>query len=425
MKKFTARLISKIIKDQFLSATFWVFLGTGFLNVGNYLYHLLMGRMLGVELYGALESMISALYILSVPTMTMTLVIVKFVSSHKGRGEHALISNLYNFILSKILLYGLIALLVLILASPYIQSFLHLPSIWLALLLPLSFSINLFYFLNKSILQGISSFFKLSVLSFLESVVKVFLAIFLVYLGFRVEGAYGALVVSIIVGLFVSYFYVKNIVRISVGKKDNYPHTRELLKFTLPTFFTSLALTSIFTIDVILARHFFPGPESGYYSALSILGKIVFFAVSPIILVLFPMISEHHARGESYRRFLILGTSFTLLIAGLITLVFFLAPEFMVLLLFGAKYLVIVNMLGIFGVFISLLSLSSLFANFYLSIHKTFPSYIVSIAALAQVVLIILYHKSLAEIIWVSIITTFLLLISLLLYYPRAKNSKD
>src|SRR3989344_2028637 len=141
MRKFTANLISKIIKDQFFSATFWVFLGTGFMSFGNYLYHFLMGRMLGAELYGALESMISTLYILSVPTMTMTLVIVKFVSSHKGRGEHALISNLYNFILSKILLYGLIALLVLMLASPYIQSFLHLPSIWLALLLPLSFSI--------------------------------------------------------------------------------------------------------------------------------------------------------------------------------------------------------------------------------------------------------------------------------------------
>ena len=142
------------------------------------------------------------------------------------------------------------------LASPYIQSFLHLPSIWLALLLPLSFSINLFYFLNKSILQGISSFFKLSVLNFLESVIKVFLAIFLVYLGFRVEGAYGALVVSIVIGLFVSFFYIRDIVKIGIKNRSNYLLSGDLLKFTIPTFFTSLALTSLFTTDVILARHF-------------------------------------------------------------------------------------------------------------------------------------------------------------------------
>lgn len=423
MRKLTVNLISKISKDQFLSATFWVFLGTGFMSFGNYLYHFLMGRMLGISLYGALESVISLLYILSVPTLTMTLVIVKFVSSHKGRGEHELVQSLYSFIVSKLLIYGSIILGILVIASPFIQSFLHLPSLLLAFLLPVSFFINLFYFLNKSILQGLSSFFKYSVLNFLEAIVKIFFAVLLVYVGFRVEGAYGAIVLSIVVALFVSLFYLKGVVRQGVVRKAKYIHAGELLKFALPTFITSLALTSIFTTDVILARHFFPGVESGYYSALSVLGKIVYFAVSPIVLVLFPMISENHARGESYTRLLFLGTFFTFLISGLITLIYFFAPEFMVLTLFGDKYLTIAGLLGIFAVFVALLSLAGLFANFYLSIHKTIPSYIVAVGAVLQVVFIFIYHKTLAEIIWVSIITTFLLLIFLLLYYPRAKNS--
>ncbi len=424
MKKPTAKLISKIIKDQFFSATFWVFLGTGFINVGNYLYHLLMGRMLGVALYGALESMISALYILSVPTLTMTLVIVKFVSSHKGRGEHVLINNLYSYVLNKLLIYGSIVLVILTIASPFIQSFLHLPSLILALILSLSFFVNLFYFLNKSILQGVSSFFKLSVLSILESFIKVFFAIFLVYLGFKVEGAYGAVVVSIAVALIVSFFYIKNIVKLGFTRRVNYIHSRDLLKFSFPTFVTSLALTSMFTTDVILARHFFPGVESGYYSALSVLGKIIYFAASPIVLVLFPMVSEHHARGENYKRFLLLGTILTLIISSLITVLYFLKPEFMVLLLFGQKYLAITGSLGIFAVFIALLSLSGLFANFYLSIHKTSPSYIVAFAASLQIVLIILFHKNLYEIIFISLGAAFLLLLGLLLYYANAIHRK-
>lgn len=423
MKKLTARLISKIVKDQFLSATFWMFLGIGFMNVGNYLYHLLMGRMLGVSLYGALESIISALYILSVPTLTLNLVIVKYVSSYKGRGEHESIYGLYNYILRRLLIFGLLISIIFVIISPLVQTFLHLPSITLALLLPLGFFLNLFYFLNKSLLQGMSSFFKLSLLNFIEALVKLFFAILLVYLGFKVEGAYGAAVISIILASVVSFFYIKDIVKIHLVHAVEYLHGRDLLKFSLPTFITSLSLISIFTTDVILARHFFPGAGSGYYSALSVLGKIVYFAAAPIVLVLFPMISEYHAKGESYERLLVLGTSFTLIIAGFITLVFFLAPEFMVLLLFGTKYLVIANMLGLFGIFISLLSLSSLFANFYLSIHRTSPSFIVGGAAILQIILIILYHKTLGEIIWVSVITAFLLLFTLLLYYPHAKNS--
>lgn len=424
MSKLTVNLFSKLVKDQFFSATFWVFLGTGFMNFGNYLYHLLMGRMLGVSLYGALESMISALYILSVPTLTMTLVIVKFVSSYKGRGEGELISALYSFVFTKLLLYGSIILIFLLIISPVIQSFLHLPSIFLTFLLPASFFINLFYFLNKSILQGMSSFFKFSVLNFLEAIVKLLFAILLVYLGFKVEGAYGAVVMSIVIALIVSVFYIKGVVRIGVAKA-NYLHGKDLLKFALPTFITSLSLTSIFTTDVILARHFFPGVESGYYSALSVLGKVVYFAVSPVVLVLFPMISEHHARGESYQRYLILGTVFTVFISGLITLIYFLAPKFMVLALFGEKYLSIASLLGTFAIFITLLSLCGLFANFYLSIHKVRPSIIVALAAVSQIILILLFHKNISEIIWVSIAITFLLLISLLLYYPRAKTVKN
>jgi O-antigen/teichoic acid export membrane protein len=427
MKKPAANLIAKISRDKFFQASFWVFLGTGFLSFGNYLYHFLMGRMLEVSLYGALQSIISVLYILSVPTLTMTLVIVKYVSAHKGRGEYDMIQNLYSFAISKLLLYGSIVLGILVAASPLIQSFLHLPSLFLALLLPVSFFINLFYLLNKSMLQGLSSFFKFSVLNFLEASAKIFFAVLLVYLGFKVEGAYGAIVLSIIAALIISTVYLRGVVKAGVNLRAKYVQAGELLKFALPTFVTSLSLISLFTTDVILARHFFPGVESGYYSALSVLGKIVYFAASPIVLVLFPMISENHARGESYHRLLKLGALFTFLVTGFVTAVYFLIPEFMVLTLFGEKYLEISGLLGMFGVFIALLSLAGLFANFYLSINKTFPSYIILSAAVLQIILLFIYNETLAEIIWVSITVTFLLLISLLLYYPRAKfaNKKN
>src|SRR3990167_10117453 len=103
--------------------------GNGFFNAGNYFYHLLMGRMLGPESYGVLESTISFLYILSVPFMTLTLIIVKFVSAYKGKQDYKSISGFYFYLRKNLFIFGLIATLIILLLSPIIISLLHLPSI--------------------------------------------------------------------------------------------------------------------------------------------------------------------------------------------------------------------------------------------------------------------------------------------------------
>ncbi len=419
---YMKKLINRLTSDQFFSAAFWVFIGTGFLNAGNYLYHLIMARMLGVSLYGALESIISLLYILSVPTTTITLVIVKFVSTYKGRGNVKAISQFYNYLNHKIIIFGLITTVILVVLSPFIQKFLHLPSLFIVLLLPISFLFNLLYFLNKSVLQGLSNFFKFSFLNFLEAIAKVTFAILLVAMGFGAEGAFGGVVVSIIITLIVSYLYMRKTVSINFKTARDYLEKRELLKFVFPAFITTLSLTSLFTTDVIMVRHFLPHDSSGYYSALSVLGKIIFFACSPIVMVIFPLISEAHAKEVAHTRFLVIGLIGTLLISSLITLIYFLFPTLMVNILFGDKYLVIKHLMGVFGIFMVLYSVSGLLANYYLSIHKTFASYLVLIAAVGQIVGLYLFHSSLEQVIYVSILVTFLLLISLLLYYPHAKS---
>ncbi len=416
-------LLKKTLSNNFISATFWVFLGTGFLNFGNYFYHLLMGRMLGVSFYGALESLISLLYILFVPTLALTFVIVKFVSRYKGKKDYASISDFYNYLLGKIILYGSGISVLLILFSPFIKNFLHLSSFLLVFLLSITFLINLVYVLNKSTIQGMSSFFNFSVLSFIETGIKLVLGVILVYLGFRVEGAFASIGIGFLLALFLSYYLIKSLLKRKLSLTSSFPHKKELIKFALPTFVTTLALTSLFTTDVILVRHFLSSVNSGYYSALSVLGKIIYFGASPIVLVIFPMASESHANGEKYLKFLLWGFLITLFICVFITLIYFAESKLMVGLLFGPKYLAVAEYLGLFAIFMSLYSICSLLANFYLSIHKTMTSIPVAVAAISQILLIVLFHENITQVIYVSIIVTFVLLISLLLYYPRARNS--
>lgn len=411
MKKYN------IFQHRFVSATFWMFVATGFLNVGNYFYHLIMGRMLGRSLYGALESMISLIYLLSIPLMTLTLVVIKFVSSYKGKNDFSAIGGLYNFFTRKAFLYGSIASVLIIVLSPLITNFLHLESNLLVILLAVIFFVSIFNMLAKAVLQGLTNFLGLAVSNFFEILGKLGLSVILVLSGIKLVGAFAGFITGLLLGFLAAYIFIKKV----ISQKSSFNEKKELLRFSLPVFLSNLALTSIYTTDILLVRHFFSGSESGLYAALSILGKIIFFAASPLTLVMFPLVSEHYAAKKKYTQFLILAIIFTVIITLILTLLYFLLPQLIIGLLYGSEYSAIAPLLGFFAIFISLYAICFLLTNFYLSIHKTGMMFLVLTASILQVILIWLFHSSLFEVVKVSIITTFLLLITLVIYYPYVK----
>lgn len=412
--------IKKITRNKFFNASIWAFLAMGIFNAGNYFYHLFMGRMLGPESYGVLESTISFLYILSVPFMTLTLIIVKFVSAYKGKQDYKSISGLYFYLRKNLFIFGLISTLIILLLSPIIIHLLHLPSILFPIFIGINFFIGLFSVLIKSMLQGFLKFFSLFVVNAAEVLIKIILAVVLVILGFKAIGAYFALVASVMGSYFVAVYFVKK-EKLSFEK---FTEKRSIFRYSIPVFLTTLGLTSLFTTDIILVRFFFSGVESGYYAALSVLGKIIFFASSPLTIVMFPLVSEKHAVGKKFQHLIFTSFGFTAIIALVLIAIYYLFPEFMVGILFGNQYLRIIPLLGIFGVFIGIYSLCALLASFYLSIHKNKVSIFVMIAAILQIFIVTLFHRDLLQIINISIITTSVLLIVLVAYYPFSVKQK-
>lgn len=412
------QVYKKIIQDSFLKAGFWVLLSTLFLNTGNYLYHLIMARMLGPTGYGLLESVISFSYLLFIPLIVLSTIIIKFTSDYKGKDEAHKISHFYNYIKNKTILFGLIFSAVILICSPFIIYFLKLPSVVYSLILSIIFFIGLLGSLNKSILQGVSNFFAFSISNILETGAKIIFAVALVYIGFDVEGAFAAIALSMLVGLFVTIPYIKKLQFNYKGEIAIKP----ILHYGFPVLLTYFALTSLYTADVLLVRFFFSPVESGFYAALSVLGRIIYFAVAPVTIVMFPFISEHHARGTDYKKFFYYSIGLTVFGVLTILIIYFLFPNFIIGLLFGKEYLAISPYVGIFGVFIALYSISALLATFYLSIHKTKMIYILMFFTLSQIILILLFHSSLYQVIASSIASISLLLASLLLYYPYATS---
>lgn len=414
-------MIKKIVSDKFITAAVFMYVAVGVTSLGNYFYHLLMARMLKpASLLGELESVISFIYILSVPLLTLSLAIVKFVSHYKGRGKISDVNNLYSFIQRKILLFGGVALIVLLILSPIIRSFLHLSSYYLVALLAINFLIGIYTVAGRGILQGLSDFFNFAVSNTSETIAKIIFAVILVSLGFGVLGAFSGMVIGTFVGAAVLFKLLQTFrIRGGVFKDE-----KAFYAYIVPVFFTILAITSLYSTDIILVRHFFPGNQSGDYAVLSIMGKVIFFAVSPIASVLFPLVSEHHTKGERYDHFFFLAFGLTFVGTLLITGLYFWQGELMISLLPGRDYLRVAPLLGIMGIFMGLYSLCVLMANYYLSIHKTTQVYMVLLAAAFQILGIYFFHQTLAQVIWISITVLCVLLLLLLLYYPYASGKK-
>lgn len=402
-------LVFRLINHPLFAGSAIMVFGSNAVNLFNYLYHLIIGRILGPESYGELASLISIIGLLGILPVSISVVIIKYVSSLKEEE----VNNLIGWLRIKTFQASVILFFIIVLISPIISSFLHISKISHFILLGIAFLFSLQTNIYRSILQGLLKF-KESVISTLaESSAKLILSIVLVLLGLKIFGAVVALVLSAVLGFLFTTFYLKFPSTNNIKKPAN---IKSMVMFTLPAIVQSIAQTSFYSSDLILVKHFFSSHDAGIYAALSTLGKIIFFGTGPIGSVMFPLVSKRQASGENFRKVYIYSFLATVILAILILVFYLLAPEIAIGILYGKSYLEASSLLFWMGLFITLFTLSSLIINYGLARSETNIVYFQLIAAFFQIMIIWFFHHSLFEVILVSVIVTGLLLISLLIY---------
>lgn len=404
------KIFQDITANPLFSGSAIMVIGSNTINALNYLYHLILGRMLGPSDYGELAALISLMGLLSIVPGSISLVIIKYVSSAKTEEG---IANLINWLKSRIIKASLIFFLVILLLSPLIRSFLHINKLVYLILIAISFLVSFQSLFYRSILQGLLRF-KAVILSVLaENSTKLIVSIVLVYLGFRVGGAMLAFVGAAVSGWYITIFYLKFS---SKGKSDTLPDVKSMTFFAIPVIIQTLSTTSFYSSDVILVKHFFSSHDAGIYAALSTLGKIIFFGTGPIAAVMFPLVSKKQAEGGNFRRVYYYSFFATLTLAALILFFYLSTPKLAINLLYGKAYLEAANLLFWMGIFITLFSLTSLIISYGLALGRTATVYFQLVAAIFQIILIWFFHQTLFEVIIISCTVTGMLLAVLLIY---------
>lgn len=415
--------IKNFIKHPLFSGSMIMVVGSLGVNAVNYLYHVLMGRILGPVNYGTLASLYSIIYLVGIVPISTGVAIVKFISSAKDRKEaYSIYSSLKRFVF----FVALATLVILFAASPVIARFLNIDNFWLVSLV----SLVLFYMLrtlvNQATLQGLLKFSGSVIPNLISAVGKLGVGLLLIYLGFSVFGAAVGIVVAVILGYLSSSFYIGKIFR---KREPAAYNLKPFFIYSLPVLLQALAFTSIFTVDVILVKHFLSPFEAGIYAALSTLGKIIFFASSPIAATMFPIVSGRKLKGERYSKVFWASLGSTTVVSLAIVVFYWLFPNIAIGVLYGKAYLSAKTELIWMGLFILFYTLSSLLVNFSLSLGKLKIVIFPVVIALIQIPILWFFHGSIRQVVQISLslsVVLFLILSAYLGYnFLLIKNEKD
>ncbi len=405
----------------FVVASGMLFTTTLLASAINYIYHFLMGRMLGPAEYGIIGALFSVIYFIGASLNTVQTVAAKFVSVLKAKSEDSKIGWLLRRISAKMLLLGVGVSLVFVFGATFIADFLAMPAKHVVAF-STAFILIFVLFGLRGFLQGMQKFRSLSFSIIIESIFRLAVALGLVALGYGVFGALISYGIAVAVSVAFSFVPLSRLWKSAGEYKIN---SAEVYGYSIPVLFAMLIITAAYTLDVFLAKHFFDPVTAGHYAAAGLLSKIIFFGSVSIAQVMFPKISEMHAAKQNYDSIFKKALAAVIGISTVATAIYYLFPQFIVSAFFGQAYTDIIPIVGMFSLAIGILSVNFVFVSYFLSINKIsfMPFLLVFVAA--ELVGIWFWHSSMQQIITIIAVAMFALLFSLIAYFFVTKQNEN
>jgi O-antigen/teichoic acid export membrane protein len=172
-------------------------------------------------------------------------------------------------------------------------------------------------------------------------------------------------------------------------------------------------------IDVVLAKHYLTASDAGNYSAMSVLGKVAFYAPTTVAAAMFPKTSALFERGEDHRRAFTRAMTLTVLIAGSVVILYTLFPHALTQFLFNGKYHLVGPYLATYGLAMGLLAVSFLAMSYFLSVNQTKVAFSLLGVMLLEIVLIVAFHSGVGQLVKVMFVCGISSIVAMLPFYFR------
>ncbi len=388
------------------------YFGSLFLSFARYLFHVLLLRFLTPDSYGEFLSYVSLLYLLTIPSNTVSLLVTRTVSGLFGQKDWHGINTFFYFIFWRTLLPALaIFLLIGLFSQPFSVLLKANPTAFWVLGV-----MTVFAFLGaiiRSYLSALQRFTAQIVIGVIELGVLLTVTFLLLKLEFAALSGVLGMLISVIVGTILTLHLISSYF---LPQKKNHQRLK-IRSFFLYSLIFSAGTMSLISTDVLLTRYYFDTHNSGLYSALSVIGRMIFFGLTPLSALILPVAASRYAAKKStFTVYLKLILTSLFLGFGAVIL-FSLFPRLIVTLLSGSQYLTIVPLIPYIAVTMLVFALNFLTLSYLLAIEKNTSTFILIIFALLQPLLVTIYHQSLYQVVTLNLTLQICLFLSLLIYY--------
>lgn len=390
-----------------------------FVNGGNYLYNLLLGRILGPAEFSDAAILITLLLILSFVGMTFQIVTAKYAVLLEENYLLTFIKLITKYAAFLGVLFGIS----IVFFYQDLQAIFHTKTAWMFFIF--GFGIPLYFLMsvNRGLYQGQNVLNKLATTYQTEMASRLVFTIAAIFLLPNIQSSIivaSGIVMSFVFGIFpFQKLIFKGLKSVETPEID----TRSITTFFALTAFYELTQIIINNSDIILVKHFFDNQQAGLYASLALIGRVVYFVAWMFVMLLLPKVIQMKKENQDTLPILLKYVGYIVLLSTSIVLFTALFPEFVVNVMFGKAYVSISFLLWKYALATSLFAVANIFAYYYLSLNQYLPVVVSAFLGSAQIGLIIAYHNSLEQVVHMQIIAMVILLFFQLCYFFY-KNKK-
>jgi len=404
------RQVKQLFLGKLARASSWLVVGGVAGGILGYLFQIIMGRMLSVSEYGIFSALMAMIVVIGAPMTTLSMIISRRVSTYRSEQDNGKLGYLFYWINRKLLLIAVVLIVLVVFNIKPLQNFLLIEKSAHLYLLLIILLIAFPQAVNNAYLQGLQYFKWLSVSGVLATLLKIIIAVILIYFGLGVAGALGGVIFSTFIILILTYVVLRPSLSKNNASISNTTHL--LFKSAMPVLLANVAFAVMTQIDMVLVKYYFSEQEVGIYAAASILGKAVMYLPGGIAMALFPMVAENHASGKSSAHLMFQAVGVTALLSLTGALFYYFFADSIIVLLYGNDYKEAANVLKYFGFAILPMALIMVAEHFLIAMGRVLFAYLFMVVAPLQLIAIYYYHDTLLDIVAVLSISGIILVVS-------------
>ena len=370
-------------------------------NVLNYFFQIIVGRMLTVEEYAVVNTLLSIITVFSVPCAAITIVAAKYIAVYRATGKREQEKIFLRTIAKYILILGVLTIAVGILGCGVISDILNLESKMYVILSLIVSGLTLIVAPLRGIQQGVQDFWGYGVQNFVTIFIKLIGSVTLIWLGWKIYGVMVAMLIGTILTILYCLCNLKSFFRELKKTKISenvFVDCKALLKLMISTVVVQLCINFMTNGDILLVKSLFDDTQTGLYSSAMVIGKIAMYVSGAVVAAMFPMVAEQYSQGKSTRALFVKSNLYGGGMAILCAVGMILLGKPIIGIFFGTRYMEAIDLLPAVCAFVIPVTFLTVISNYAVAVEQVWMVTVtLALGLLGCIVSAMLFHDTIMQ----------------------------